>query len=152
MFFIVSSIPPDLGFCSFQITHASCCPFLIRVPPIMVMGGYPGRCPCTVRVLPIMVMGGHPGRCPCIVRVFPIMITGRHPGRCPFLIKVLPPSTGPHRPTFTGTKPLRFCSTFRPTTLFQKVVSTSATFSSNGDNCATPWTQSKLREVILDQV
>ena len=71
------------------------------------------------------------------------MVTGRLPGRCPFLIRVLPPSTGPHRPTPTGTKPLRFCSTFRPTTLFQKVVSTSATFSSNRDICATPWTQSK---------
>ena len=52
-----------------------------------------------------------------IVRVFPIMVTGRHPGRCPFLIRVLPPLTGPHRPTHTGTNPLRFCSTFRPTTL-----------------------------------
>jgi len=38
-----------------QISHANCCPFLIRVPPVTSTGGHPGSCPSLARVLPIMV-------------------------------------------------------------------------------------------------
>ena len=83
---IVPSIPLELGFCSLQISHTSCCPFFVRVPPITTMGGYAGSCPSFLRVLPITGMGGCPGRCPFGLRVLPITGMG---GR-PFRLRVLP--------------------------------------------------------------
>ena len=83
---IVPSIPLELGFCSLQISHTSCCPFFVRVPPITTMGGYAGSCPSFLRVLPITGMGGCPGRCPFGLRVLPITGMG---GR-PFGLRVLP--------------------------------------------------------------
>ena len=83
---IVPSIPLELGFCSLQISHASCCPFFVRVPPITTMGGYAGSCPSFLRVLPITGMGGCPGRCPFGLRVLPLTGMG---GR-PFRLRVLP--------------------------------------------------------------
>ena len=83
---IVPSIPLELGFCSLQISHMSCCPFFVRVPPITTMGGYAGSCPSFLRVLPITGMGGYPGRCPFGLRVLPITGMG---GR-PFRLRVLP--------------------------------------------------------------
>ena len=98
---IVPSIPLELGFCSLQISHTSCCPFFVRVPPITTMGGYAGSCPSFLRVLPITGMGGCPGRCPFGLRVLPIMGMGGRPfclrvfpitgmGGRPFRLRVLP--------------------------------------------------------------
>ena len=87
---IVPSTPLELGFCSLQISHTSCCPFFVRVPPITTMGGYAGSCPSFLRVLPIMGMGGCPGRCPFGLRVLPITGMGGRPGRCPVFLRVLP--------------------------------------------------------------
>ena len=83
---IVPSIPLELGFCSLQISHTSCCPFFVRVPPITTMGGYAGSCPSFLRVLPIAGMGGYAGSCPSFLRVLPITGMG---GR-PFRLRVLP--------------------------------------------------------------
>ena len=101
MLCIVPSIPLHLGSCSFQTGHASCYPFLTRVPPICSMGGYTGSCPSFLRVFPIMGMGRHPGRCPFGLRVLPITSMGGCPfglrvipitsmGGCPFGLRVLP--------------------------------------------------------------
>ena len=87
---IVPSIPLELGFCSLQISHTSCCPFFVRVPPITTMGGYAGSCPSFLRVLPIADMGGYAGSCPSFPRVLPITGMGGCPGRCPFGLRVLP--------------------------------------------------------------
>ena len=98
---IVPSIPLELGFCSLQISHTSCCPFFVRVPPITTMGGYAGSCPSFLRVLPIAGMGGHPFRLrvlpitgmggrPFRLRVLPITGMGGRPGRCPVFLRVLP--------------------------------------------------------------
>ena len=102
---IVPSIPLELGFCSLQVSHTSCCPFFVRVPPITTMGGYAGSCPSFLRVLPIAGMGGYAGSCPSFLRVLPITgmggrpfrlrvlpITGMggRPGRCPVFLRVLP--------------------------------------------------------------
>ena len=87
---IVPSIPLELGFCSLQISHTSCCPFFVRVPPITTMGGYAGSCPSILRVLPIVGMGGYAGSCPSFLRVLPITGMGGCPGRCPFGLRVLP--------------------------------------------------------------
>ena len=87
---IVPSIPLELGFCSLQISHTSCCPFFVRVPPITTMGGYTGSCPSFLRVLPIAGMGGYAGSCPSFLRVLPITGMGGCPGRCPFGLRVLP--------------------------------------------------------------
>ena len=61
---IVPSIPLELGFSSLQISHTSCCPFFVRVPPITTMGGYVGSCPSFLRVLPITGMGRMPWKMP----------------------------------------------------------------------------------------
>ena len=87
---IVPSIPLELGFCSLQISHTSCCPFFVRVPPITTMGGYAGSCPSFLRVLPIAGMGGYAGSCPSFLRVLPITGMGGRPGRCPMFLRVLP--------------------------------------------------------------
>ena len=84
---IVPSIPLELGFCSLQISHTSCCPFFVRVPPITTMGGYAGSCPSFLRVLPIAGMGGYAGSCP---------------GRCPFGLRVLPITGMGGRPFVSG--------------------------------------------------
>ena len=87
---IVPSIPLELGFCSLQISHTSCCPFFVRVPPITTMGAYSGSCPSFLRVLPIAGMGGYAGSCPSFLRVLPITGIGGSPGRCTFGLRVLP--------------------------------------------------------------
>ena len=87
---IVPSIPLELGFCSLQISHTSCCPLLVRVPPITTMGGYMGSCPSFLRVLPIAGMGGYAGSCPSFLRVLPITGMGGCPGRRLFGLRVLP--------------------------------------------------------------
>ena len=113
---IVPSIPLELGFCSLQISHTSCCPFFVRVPPITTMGGYAGSYPSFLRVLPIAGMGGYAGNCPSFLRVLPITGMGGRPlglgvlpimgmGRCPFLFRVLPITSKRVRP---GRCPLFF--------------------------------------------
>ena len=104
MFYIVSSIPLELGSCSIQISHVSCCPFLIRVPQITSTGGYTGSCPSFLSIFPITGMGG----CSLCLRVLPIMGTGGHPGRRPFCFRVLP---------ITGMGGCSFCIRVLPITV-----------------------------------
>ena len=126
---IVPSIPLELGFCSLQISHTSCCPFFVRVPPITTMGGYAGSCPSFLRVLPIAGMGGYAGSCPSFLRVLPITgmggrpfrlrvlpITGMggRPGRCPVFLRVLPVIITGRLPFF----PLCFAGSSACTSLF----------------------------------
>ena len=121
MLCIVPSIPLHLASYSFQTGHASCYPFLTRVPPIRSMGGYTGSCPSFLRFFPITCMGRHTRRCPfelrvlpvtgtggCSfsLRVLPIMSMGGHSRRCPFPVRVLPITSPATCPLFVRVLPI----------------------------------------------
>ena len=103
---IVPSIPLELGFCSLQISHTSCCPFFVRVPPLT--NNYYGR---ICRKLPFLSQGppnsGYGricGKLPFLSQGPPNNGYGRMPWKMPFWSQG-PPNNGYGRTPFSSQGP-----------------------------------------------